>query len=239
MNQVVQGAATLSEPTPGSYVLTVASDGSHYSNAQLDDYHHLARNAYPWQPPLRLTLQARCSGDLRGTWGFGFWNAPYSPLTGQRPTWPATAWFFGNGSGDLRWHPASAATGFKAAQADARGWRSWLLMACSVIWWPLLLQPRTVRRVWPWLAHQVRLHEQMLACDDQWHVYAIEWTTNGVTWSVDGKVVAQTTTAPRGPLGLCIWIDNQWLVATPQRLPAWGLVATTAMLEVKEIKVKD
>ena len=238
MNRVTQGAAIITEPAPGHYVLCIDSDGSTYTNAQLDDYHHLPRTAYPWRPPLLLSLDARFSGDLRGTWGFGLWNAPYSPLTGQRPTLPAAAWFFGNGSGDLRWHPESTATGFKAAQLDARGWQSWLFFLCAWLWWPLLQLPRVRAYLWPWLARQVYLSERMLPYDAAWHSYALEWTEGGVVWSVDGVVVHRSDAAPAGPLGLCIWVDNQWLVATPQRWPAWGLRAGGAVLEVRGVVIR-
>ena len=46
-----------------------------------------------------------------------------------------------------------------------------------------------------------------------------------MTFAVDGDVVLVTRQAPRGPLGLVIWIDNQYMVATPQGRFAQGVVA--------------
>lgn len=239
MNRVAQGGGSVTEPAPGYYVLHITSDGSAYTNAQLDDYHHLPRGAYPWRAPVTLTLSARVSGDVRGTWGFGWWNAPYSPLTGQRVTWPATAWFFGSGSGDLRWAPQSAATGFKAATLETRRRRSWLAAVLVGLWWPLLQWPRCAAGLWPFLARQAQLSECMLPTDDLWHQYALEWQHDALVWSVDGVVVHTCAHAPAQPMGLCIWIDNQALTATPSRWPRWGLVAGTATLEVRDIRCKD
>jgi hypothetical protein len=50
-----------------------------YRLAQLDDYMDAPRAAFRWAPPLRLHMRARVSnGSIPGTWGFGFWNDPFS-----------------------------------------------------------------------------------------------------------------------------------------------------------------
>src|SRR5947209_5130332 len=63
-----------------------AAEIGKYTDAQVDDYGGLARSAFPWKPPLRMTVRARSSlpaatandtvesaNILRGTAGFGFW----------------------------------------------------------------------------------------------------------------------------------------------------------------------
>ena len=68
-----------------------------YTNAQLDDYHGLRRKHYPWNPGTHLSLRARFSNngsELRGTAGFGFWNAPFADPSVPWPTFPRAVWFF-------------------------------------------------------------------------------------------------------------------------------------------------
>ncbi len=235
MNQVCQGTATIVERAPGHYVLSIDADGSTYCNAQLDDYHHLARMSYPWSAPIRLSLDARLTGAATGTWGFGFWNAPYSPLASSLPALPATAWFFGNGNGNLAWDIDSAPTGFKAATLDTRRMRARLLALCAPLLLLLMRSSSFYRFVWPRLTPWLGLSEHMLSQDSDWHRYELQWQPDRTTWLVDGIVVHQTQSAPHTPLGLCIWVDNQWLVAGPRSGFGWGLVRSTASLEVKDI----
>jgi hypothetical protein len=42
---------------------------------------------------------------------------------------------------------------------------------------------------------------------------------------VDGQQVLDCATPPRGPLGLVIWLDNQFMVVTPQGRLRHGLLA--------------
>lgn len=237
MNQVCQGTASIDERAPGHYVLSIHADGTTYCNAQLDDYHHLPRRSYPWRAPIRLSLDARLTGDARGTWGFGFWNAPYSPLANRWPALPATAWFFGNGSGNLAWDIDSTPTGFKAATLDTHRMRARLLALCAPLLLLLLRSTTIFQTVWPHLTRWLGLSERMLPQDSDWHHYELQWQPDCTTWLVDGIVVHQAPSAPHAPLGLCIWVDNQWLVAGPQSGFGWGLVQSTTSLEVKEIRV--
>ncbi len=237
MHHVCQGQARIEMVAPGHYRLGIDSDGTGYSNAQLDDYHHLLRRDYPWQAPVRLSLWARVPVAARGTYGFGFWNAPYSPLASAWPARPASAWFFGNGRGDLAWGVTSAATGFKAATLETRTWQALLIG----MWAPLLLLlmkiPALYASIWPRLTPRLRLAEQMLVPDGAWHQYEIDWQPDSVTWRIDGQVVHQTASAPCQPMGLCIWIDNQWLAVGPRGRWGWGLCADTAVLEVRDVVV--
>lgn len=238
MHQVCQGDAHIEEIAPGHYRLRITSDGTRYCNAQLDDYHHLPRRHYPWRAPVHLSLWAKLPVAAQGTFGFGFWNAPYSPLAGQWLSLPATAWFFGSGAGDMRWTPHSAATGFKAATLDTTRWQALLLAPLAPLLMLLMRLPRIYMWLWPRLMPMLRLQEQMLVCDTDWHHYVLEWHHDHVTWWCDGVQVAQTPHAPRGPLGLCIWVDNQWLAATPQGNLGWGLHRDTSVLEVRDIRVE-
>ncbi|MCX6014449.1 MAG: family 16 glycosylhydrolase [Chloroflexales bacterium] len=204
MHHVCQGQASIDTVAPGHYRLGINSDGTGYSNAQLDDYHHRPRRDYPWQAPVRLSLWAKVPMDAQGTYGFGFWNAPHSPL---------------------------------ASTLETRTWQALLIG----MWAPLLLLlmkiPTLYASLLPRLTPRLRLAEQMLVPDDTWHHYQIDWQPDSVTWRIDGQVVHQTASAPCQPMGLCIWIDNQWLAVGPRGRWGWGLCADTAVLEVRDVLV--
>ncbi len=239
MHHVCQGQASIATVAPGHYRLCITSDGTSYSNAQLDDYHHLPRRDYPWQAPVRVALWAKVPVDALGTYGFGLWNAPYSPLASPWPARPASAWFFGNGRGDLAWTDRSAPTGFKAASLETRTWQALLIGMGAPLLLLLMKIPALYAWLWPRLTPRLRLAEQMLVRDGAWHHYEIDWQPDSVTWCIDGQVVHQTPFAPCQPMGLCIWIDNQWLAAGPRGRWGWGLHSDTSILEVKEIRVEQ
>lgn len=240
MNRVAQGNADISEIAPGHWRLQVGGTAQQYCNAQLDDYHHLQRQAFPWRPPVRLSLWAKGPAAHLGTWGFGWWNAPYSPLTSAMPARPASVWFFGSGKGNMAWTPDSRAIGFKAAMLETRTWQSLLIAPFA----PLIMlanrSSRISRWLWPRLMPHLRLRETMIAIpDDSWHRYQIDWLTDSVIWAVDDTIIDHTQSAPHGPLGVCIWIDNQWLTATPDGQFGWGLSDARGTLEIRDITITD
>src|SRR5690606_15490769 len=49
----------------------------------------------------------------------------------------------------------------------------------------------------------------------QWHEYRLEWSQRGVAWYVDEVRVFESSVSPNPPLGLVIWIDNQFASFTP------------------------
>jgi len=65
----------------------------------------------------------------------------------------------------------------------------------------------------------------------QWHTYNLLWRESGVAFNVDNAIVFESPISPRGPLGLVIWIDNQYAAWAPegrigmgtlqQKAPAW------------------
>src|SRR5512147_1754689 len=112
------------ETGPRSWRLEIpAGPAGAYRWAQIDDHLRLARRSFPCRPPLRLDLRARLSAlDLPGTWGFGFWNDPFSTSLGvggaarRLPVLPNAAWFFYAGQPNyLAFRDTHPAEGFLAA----------------------------------------------------------------------------------------------------------------------------
>jgi hypothetical protein len=75
----------------------------------------------------------------------------------------------------------------------------------------------------------------------QWHQYRLEWREERVTFEVDNALVLESPVSPNPPLGLVIWIDNQYAAFTPEGKIGFGVLANPepAWLEVKEIELKS
>ncbi|MBK9209698.1 MAG: family 16 glycosylhydrolase [Anaerolineales bacterium] len=58
----------------------------------------------------------------------------------------------------------------------------------------------------------------------QWHAYRLEWSEKRVVWYVDDALVFESTVSPNAsrPLGVIIWIDNQYAAFTPEGKIAFG-----------------
>jgi hypothetical protein len=221
----------------GTLALPQTSEDT-YSDAQLQDYGGLARKNYPWRPPLHLTLEARFAPDVRGTAGWGFWN---NPLSRGVPALPRAVWFF--------W--ASPPSAMELAQdVPGHGWKAATIDAGrpgALVWAPfaplvlLLCRHDGVRRrLWPRVQRALAVEERVLDLDRTvWHRYDVYWLEKRVVWGVDGHVVHTAAVSPRGPLGLVLWVDNQWVRVTPAGSFGAGLLASTApqWVEYRDLRI--
>jgi hypothetical protein len=226
---------------------TLPAGATAYADAQIDDYGSprppgAARFAH--RPGVALSLRARFSHAaeaLRGTAGFGFWNAPYGDPTQRRPSLPAAVWFFfASPPNDLPFAPEPG-HGWFAATLDATTPRALAMipLAPAVL---LLNQFAPLRRrLWPAVRRRLGIHAAPLAVDlRQWHHYRLEWRGEGGRFWVDGAPVLTTPVAPRGPLGFVCWLDNQYLVLTPRGRFRAGLLplAQEQWLEVSDLEIE-
>ncbi len=205
--------------------LTV-SPGGGYHNAQITDYRY-GEYAFQWSPPITLTVTASASNpELIGTAGFGFWNHPLSPDLRRLPRLPAAVWFFfGAPPHNLRLAYNSPGHGWKAQTIDAAHIRAAALAPVAL---PLMLAmklPALYRRLYPSIQKALKVSESilpstMLATD---HTYQIMWRADGCRFLVDGSPVLETPYSPGGKLGFIAWIDNQYMIATPQGHFRWGV----------------
>ncbi len=240
--------AQVVELTPGRWRMQIpAGTGGSYRWAQLDDYLHLRRKDFPWRAPLRLELRARVSApDLPGTWGFGLWNDPFSASLGvggtarRLPALPNAAWFFYAGRPNyLAFQDTHPAQGFLAA-AFAAPPLPVLLMAPGALAAPLALFAPTARLLRR--AARLLIHEDAaLVTSDPtvWHTYRLEWEERQAAFAVDGEMILRTHVAPRGPLGLVLWIDNQYAAFPPDGRIRTGTSPNpeAAWLEVEAVAV--
>ncbi len=241
--QRVETGSGLLELDAGTLRLVNASpDARQYSNAQIDDYRHLARSRFPWRPPLTLTVRARFSHEQpAGTAGFGFWNEPFMTVGFRPPAFPQAIWFFhASPPSDMPLALDVPGWGWKAAMLDATRLPFPLLFPLGPLAIPFLRLPILYRRLWPLAQRLMHVAEAAIRSTMAgWHSYRIEWGVTTARFSVDDEVVLSASGPPQGPLGLVIWLDNRYLVATPQGRLRWGLLASPERqwLELGKVQV--
>ena len=219
---------------------------AHYTDAQIDDYQTLPRRNFLWQPPLQMTVRARFShpaGTLSGTAGFGFWNDPFM-MTGLRwPAFPRVIWFFYSSSpSNMKLDLHTPGPGWKAGTLDANRWPFFLLLPLAPLAVPLMNVDKLYQTFWPIGQRALHVNEALLTVDmTQWHTYRIRWQKKAAHFEVDGKVVLQSQTSPRGPLGFVLWLDNQYMVVTPKGHFKYGLLAAPGeqWLELDRLEIKN
>ncbi len=214
---------------------------SAYSDAQLDDYG--ATGQLDWRPPLTLTVRARLGGTgarVRGTAGFGLWNDPGGSRR-KRLALPRAIWFFyASPPSNIALDSLVPGYGWKAMTFDAARLRLALLAPFAPLAL-LLMQVRWLRQaLWPIGQWALGVREALVPGDaSQWHTYRIEWLPGRARFSVDDVLLLDTPLAPRGPLGLVLWIDNQYAIVTPRGQLGGGLLAApgTQWLDLMEVTV--
>lgn len=74
----------------------------------------------------------------------------------------------------------------------------------------------------------------------QWHRYRLEWSLKRVSFEVDEVRAFESAVSPNPPLGVVIWIDNQYAAFTPQGKIRFGVLANPepAWLEVKDLDAR-
>jgi len=224
-------------------------DGRSYRLAQLDDYTRLPRKDFRWQPPARLSLRARVSApDLPGTWGFGWWNDPFSAGLGlgggqrRMPTLPNTAWFFhASPPNHLAFRDDHPADGLLAAVFSSPRLLG-LLLAAGLPALPLLAWRVTARAMRRTASRFIQEDAVRVGVDvTTWHTYVIDWRMDGVCFLVDGQPWFETAIVPAGPLGVVIWVDNQYAAFPPDGRIRMGSLPNPAesALELSDIVIES
>ena len=226
-----------------------AHDRFGYHIAQLDDHSSQPRSQLAWRPPLTFSLQGRASAeDLPGTWGFGFWNDPFSLLLAYNkpvrrlPTLPDAAWFFNASPQNyLSFRNDLPANGFLAATFRAtRVATLWLALASPVM--ALTLIPGAAQWVRKLLRRYVEQDTvQVHAKLTDWHSYRMDWAVDQVSFYLDELEILRTNIVPHPPLSLVIWIDNQYAALPPKGNLKYGYLPNPqpAWLEIKDVRLVE
>ena len=254
--------------TPGAHVEEIshgneyrliipAGPADKYRLAQLDDYTKTHKRSIPFAPPLNLSLSARASSEsIPGTWGFGLWNDPFGLSLGfggnpfRLPALPNAVWFFGaskesylsfkDASSSLRSAPLAGTSQFEAANGFlAQTFRSpkfhlLLILAGLALPFSRKLTRRLLGKV---------IGEDGIALSvnvTQWHKYKLDWREEQVSFEVDDVQVFDSQVSPKPPLGLVIWIDNQYAAFTPEGKIGFGVLENPEpeWLEIKDLELR-
>ncbi|MFQ5406866.1 MAG: hypothetical protein ACE5FI_00395 [Anaerolineales bacterium] len=239
------GDGALEESSSGVRLRIPPTGGRKYADAQLDDYHGLRRGAFPWRPPLQLSVRARTSCDVRdigGTAGFGFWNDPFTLTGGTVLAAPRAVWFFGAAPpNDMVLVTDVPGRGWKAAVLDGGRLPSVVLAPAAAAAIALTKIPGLGAPIMRVARRAVNAAEALLdASMDDWHTYALEWHAAGTRFFVDGRKVLESNVSPRGPLGFVAWIDNQYAIVSESGIFKFGLVecAQARWLELDDLRVE-
>lgn len=218
-----------------------AGSSTSYRLAQLDDYPRLARRQFPHRLTTSLSLSARTSSaSIAGTWGFGLWNDPFGLSLGfggspfRLPALPNAAWFFGASQENyLSFRDDQPAQGFLAQTFRSPAFHPWLLPAGLALPFSRKVARRCLGRV-------IQDDGVALRVDPtQWHRYSLTWSLKRVSFEVDEAPVFESAVSPNPPLGLVIWIDNQYAAFTPTGKLAMGVLeGKDEWLEIKELEIK-
>ncbi|MBN1148948.1 MAG: hypothetical protein JXA78_16945 [Anaerolineales bacterium] len=227
--------AQVEEVQAGTWRLAIpAGPAGRYRLAQLDDYSAAPRRSFPWQPPFEMALRARASASaIPGTWGFGLWNDPFSMglLSGSGlarwPALPNAAWFFfASPPNYLSLRDDLPAQGGLAAVFRSPQWPTPVLALGAPVL-PLALLPPAARLLRRLARRVVRQATASLPIDPAgWHTYTLDWELTAVRFLVDGDEVLRTGVSPLGPLGLVLWVDNQYAALPPSGRLRYGALAT-------------
>jgi len=240
--------ATIAKIDNGWRLEIPTGDSHDYRLAQLDDYFQLPRHQFPHHS-LTLSLRAKASSDsVPGTWGFGLWNDPFGMSLGfggnrfRLPVLPNAAWFFfaspqnylsfRDPSTSLRSAQGVAAQGFLAQAFRSRTFHPLLIPAGLA----LPFSRKTTRKL---LGRVIEEDGVTVSVDvTQWHRYRLDWSLKRVSFEVDDVQVFESALSPHPPLGLVIWIDNQYAAFTPEGKIAMGVLeGKEEWLEIKDLEI--
>ena len=154
---------------------------------------------------------------------------------------PNCAWFFyASQENHLSFSADRPGNGFLAQTFRAPRIPS-VLFAPGLFGLPLLL----VKPISKWLrvklaAKLIREDAKRLEVDaTKWTDYRLQWSQNRVEFAIDDEIVFTRATSPQGPLGLVLWIDNQFAAWRPDgSLGAGTLANPPAWMEISGASIR-
>ena len=230
------------DANPIGFRLTIQDgDSKSYRLAQLDDYAKLARKDFPHRPSLDLSLHARASaGSVPGTWGFGLWNDPFGISIGyggkarRLPALPNAIWFFHASEENYLSFSDKPGNGFLAQVFRSPAFPIGQLARIGATF------PFSQTKARALMSDIVEEDGARLGVDvTEWHAYRFEWSPRRSAFWVDDVLVLETSVSPHPPLGLVIWIDNQFAAWHPDKKVRFGVLENTepAWLEIKDLEL--
>ena len=235
------GGGRVTRTLNGFRLVIPDGDKRRYRVAQLEDYAKLARKDFQHRPSLSLSLRARASAEsLPGTWGFGLWNDPFGLSLGfggyllRLPALPNAIWFFHASKENYLSFSNKPGNGFLAQVFRSPVFPFSRLARVGITLPFSRIKARAL------MSEIVEEDGIRLGVDaTKWHAYRFEWSPKRSAFWVDDELVLETLVSPRPPLGLVIWIDNQFAAFTPEGKTGFGVLENTepAWLEIEALKL--
>ena len=153
-----------------------------------------------------------------------------------------SAWFFfASPPNYLSFRDDLPAQGFLASVFRSVSLPAPLLAPASLLL-PLALAPfaaRLFRRMARQFIHQEAALIELPQPATGWHHYTLECSAAGVRMTVDDLAWLETSLSPQGPLGLVLWIDNQYAGLPPGGRLKYGYLTnpSPAWLEIANLKI--
>lgn len=217
-------------------------DATRYRDAQLDDYSLLPRYKFPHQS-LTLSLRARASSDsIPGTWGFGLWNDPFGLSLGfggnpfRLPALPNAVWFFhASPHNYLSFKDDKSARGFLAQTFKSPRFHPLLMLAGLAF----PFSRKATRKLLGKVIDEDGINLEVDVA--QWHSYQFEWSQNRVAFWVDDVRAFESPVSPNPPLGIIIWIDNQYASFTSEGKIGFGVLENPepAWIEICDLETRN
>jgi hypothetical protein len=158
------------------------------------------------------------------------------------PALPNAAWFFfASSSNYLSLRDDLPAQGMLAATFRSPLWPPFGL-ALGIPFLPFLALPPGARLFRQLVRRFVQQDAASLTLNVmEWHTYSLEWQAERARFLVDGNQVLLTPAAPRGRLGLVIWIDNQYLAFPPDGRLRYGVhpCPNAAWIEIADLTISS
>jgi hypothetical protein len=104
-----------------------------------------------------------------------------------------------------------------------------MLLAPSLLATPFLaLKP--ISRILRKIAGEIVRQEAVGISVDvtKWHEYSIQWLCDCAQFKIDDETILKTSITPHPPLGLVLWIDNQFAAWTPKGQLGYGTLDNPA-----------
>ena len=156
---------------------------------------------------------------------------------------PNVVWFFyASPPSDMALVEGVPGRGWKAATLNTGRLPPFVLAPAALAAIVLTRVPGLGRPIMTAARRAVQAHEAPL--DNvpltDWHNYALAWQPGEAVFGVDGVERLRSPAPPRGPLGLVIWIDNQYAIASREGKFRFGLCPAIEeqWLEVEDLRVE-
>ena len=101
--------------------------------------------------------------------------------------------------------------------------------------------PFSQKKTREWMGKIVEEDGVRLGVDvTEWHGYRFEWSPRRSAFWVDNVLVLETSVSPHPPLGMVIWIDNQFAAWHPNGEVGFGVLENEeSWLEVEDVVLSE